>query len=627
MSDPVCKPLVACSNGQTEHQNLLFRQLHDHLLMMQKHLVILESDVSGQSPLELNMDEMNGEGLYAVNMEEMNGETQNPSRRAPLSSLLCSHTCGATAAGPSEPQGPKPVRSLSKPLAKAVPVAEGDADVAREVEPAVANGTCCDADAGPAAAYPSEGKIESNVAESNGADNSDAEERVVQTEVPDDVDADAESDDDEHDQRKAKIDGAFGSILQHEVDFENPEYKVENFYKEKGCCQAIARSYRFQNFTLFVILLNAIYLGLESEGNHSRLLYDSNPGFVIGAHAFCAFFVFEWAIRFLSFAHKADCLRDNWFKFDTLLMLDMASEVWVLAALEAFLGSSVISLPTEPFRLLRLFRLTRMTRLMKSIPELLTLVKGLVRAMKAVSASIFMVLLLVYIFAILLHMLLKDNAVNETMFEEEGRHFVSLLDCCWTLLLDGAFMQEAAQVMTTLLRQGGTEATIACFLFLFFTVVSALMVMNMLIGILCEVVTAVATAERDDAAVSFVKHSLLKLLHQFDDGDGLLDRAEVDEVLGSKNARRVFRELNVDELFVTELLTTLFRNEESRVSIPAVMRLLLMCRGELTCTVQHMAAGQAFLASKIDGLGDRLASIGRRSEISLRRSVTNASLH
>merc|ERR1719454_443450 len=98
----------------------------------------------------------------------------------------------------------------------------------------------------------------------------------------------------------------------------------------------------------------------------------------------------------------------------------MVLDVYVLMPIllhESAEGSNV-KIPTQPLRMLRLAKLTRMARLMKAFPELVTMIKGLIRSLRAISSSGILVGLMVYTWAILLHMLLKDeDDLNKKMHD------------------------------------------------------------------------------------------------------------------------------------------------------------------------------------------------------------------
>ena len=139
-----------------------------------------------------------------------------------------------------------------------------------------------------------------------------------------------------------------------------------------------------------------------------------------------------------------------------------------------------------------------------------------------------------------------------------------------------------------------------------YALISAVLVMNMLIGVLCEVVSSVTRKEKDEAAVRFVKQSILMELKKFDDGDGMITREELEQVMHDEDSKAVLASLNVDRLFLTELQSALFQKKGERVTISGIIELMLMCRGDLPSTVQHIATGQAFMHSLISKLDKHL---------------------
>merc|ERR1719353_2480881 len=102
----------------------------------------------------------------------------------------------------------------------------------------------------------------------------------------------------------------------------------------------------------------------------------------------------------------------------------MILDTWVLSISLKLAGGSGPPIPVQPLRMLRLFKLTRMARLMKAFPELVTMIKGLIRSLRAISSTGILVGLMVYTWGILLHMLLKDeDEFNEWLYGESGLSF------------------------------------------------------------------------------------------------------------------------------------------------------------------------------------------------------------
>merc|ERR1719272_1098938 len=85
----------------------------------------------------------------------------------------------------------------------------------------------------------------------------------------------------------------------------------------------------------------------------------------------------------------------------------MVIETWVMPI--AFAGAGSTGIPTGLIKMLRLLRLARMARLMRSLPELMAMIKGVKQASRAVGSALLLLVILVYVFAIIMFTLLKDN--------------------------------------------------------------------------------------------------------------------------------------------------------------------------------------------------------------------------
>lgn len=211
---------------------------------------------------------------------------------------------------------------------------------------------------------------------------------------------------------------SLGGVFLNDDDVESPTYHVESMYFEKGLNQRIARSDLFANFTVGVVVFNAVYIGFDSDYNDATNIYDAELPFQLCSQFFCVYFTWELLVRFLAFKKKRNCLKDGWFKFDAFLVSTMILDTWVLMPTLFVIGGG-IKIPTQPLRMLRLFKLTRMARLMKAFPELVTMIKGLVRSLRAISSSMILVGLMVYVWAIMLHMLLKhEHELNDRLWKE-----------------------------------------------------------------------------------------------------------------------------------------------------------------------------------------------------------------
>merc|ERR1712159_132898 len=100
--------------------------------------------------------------------------------------------------------------------------------------------------------------------------------------------------------------------------------------------------------------------------------------------------------------------------------------------------------------------------MMKAFPELVTMIKALVRSLRAISSAFILIFFMTYVWAILLHMLLEDETeFNNDLDEELGMSFRGMLDCIWILLMDGTLMLDSPVVASQLLYSGKFNMVLA----------------------------------------------------------------------------------------------------------------------------------------------------------------------
>merc|ERR1719387_3079745 len=172
-------------------------------------------------------------------------------------------------------------------------------------------------------------------------------------------------------------------------------------------------------------------------------------------------------------------------------------------------------------------------------------------ATRGVCSSLLMIVVLVYIFSIIIYMFIKEEALES---------FASLYDCMWVLMVNGTLLDGVGETMYELKDEQLYHLVI---IFTLFILLSALTVMNMLIGVLCEVVTAVGENEKEQAAVDLMKHSVLLLLKRLDkDGSGEISQDEFNQVLADPEALQVLEELEVDVHYFIELMDMFFESHQ-----------------------------------------------------------------
>jgi voltage-gated sodium channel len=330
---------------------------------------------------------------------------------------------------------------------------------------------------------------------------------------------------------KAQLDSNINEI-------DKAKYDVTDFYHEDGLVVFISKHSRFENSTFLVIGLNAIWLMIDSDNNSQPTLVTAHPFFQIGESFFAIYFTAEVIIRFLSFKRKRDCIKDGWFNFDSCLVTLMVVETWCLPIV---LGDEPLPFDVQFLRLLRLLRLARMVRLLRGLPELLTLVKAMGAAVQAVSTVFGLLLLILYVFAIVFKMQLGDPVYGLTDY------FGSVPGAMICLFYSGTLGDNITQVFEDIKAQKWSMAG----LYLVYVFLTMFTVLNMLIGVLCEVVSAVDAKSKEDILIDYVRETLLKTLTKIDEesdggGDGMISRTEFDKLMADDDAKSALIELDVD---------------------------------------------------------------------------------
>ena len=91
----------------------------------------------------------------------------------------------------------------------------------------------------------------------------------------------------------------------------------------------MARHSFFENFTMLVIVIYALYMSFDTDLNGADLITETAPFFIVSEQLFCFYFSLELFIRFMAFERKCNCFKDAWFAFDFALVFMMVAETWV----------------------------------------------------------------------------------------------------------------------------------------------------------------------------------------------------------------------------------------------------------------------------------------------------------
>eukprot|EP00929_Paragymnodinium_shiwhaense_P088884 TRINITY_DN49196_c0_g1_i1.p1 TRINITY_DN49196_c0_g1~~TRINITY_DN49196_c0_g1_i1.p1 ORF type:complete len:1059 (+),score=300.06 TRINITY_DN49196_c0_g1_i1:74-3250(+) len=376
-----------------------------------------------------------------------------------------------------------------------------------------------------------------------------------------------------------------------------PVYNVSEYYHQSGFWQAIARSPFFENITLLVISLNALWIAVDAEYNDADVLIQADLIFFVMENLFCSFFFCELIIRFCAFKRKIYVFHDAWFVFDAMLMLVMVFETWVLSILFASVsavgphgGPGTLGSDASVLKIVRLIRLTRMARLvrlLRALPELMVLVRAILVAFRSVFFTLCLLVLIVYVFAIAFTQLTAGSRAGK-------KYFNGVLPAMSSLLLAGNLPDHADFV-----NQVGGENFIWSILLMVFVLLAPLTLMGMLSGILVEVVSVVSTVEKETQVVQFVGDQMFKLLKEVDkDGNGTIDYEEFLTLVLRPDAARMMSSVGVDVVGLTEFCDFLFLDRRE-IPFECLMNLVLQLRGSNTATVKDIVDMRKFIRQEL----------------------------
>jgi len=359
-------------------------------------------------------------------------------------------------------------------------------------------------------------------------------------------------------------------------------YDVKDFYCETGLAQMIAKSQGFELLTVAVVLLNSLWIAFCLDLNKEDILSQAAPIFQVGEHGFCACFLIELVVRYCAFKSTKVAFQDSWFVFDFVLVSLMVMETWIMTIVVAlaFGGSSFVVLPSGLLGLMRLFRLARMARmarLLRWMPELLILLKGLCMASRSVFYTLVLLVLTIYIFAMVFRQLTDGTEIGQL-------YFSSVPTAMSTLLLKGTLPDLDAWV-----RHVGEEHMLYAVLLMVFILFATLTIMNMLIGVLVEVVANVSTMEHETAMVNMVRTKMIEMIHVLGldtDGNDHLDESEFQSLLTNAEAAQFMQNVGVDVVGLVEFSEFIFKDRE--LTFPEFVEIVLQMRGSNQATVKDI---------------------------------------
>lgn len=385
---------------------------------------------------------------------------------------------------------------------------------------------------------------------------------------------------------------------------------VHALYKDTGWAQTLARNARFDQITQLIILFNAIWIAIDTDYNKSVVIFEANPVFIGMEFFFAIYFLFELTVRTVAFKSVRLVLKDSWWSFDAFLVFIMVLDI-IMAVFTVSAGNGSKALGNSSIlkmvKLMRLLRVTRMARLLRAVPELMILIKGMVMATRSVVVTLCLLVLLVYIFAIIMTQSTIDTELGERWFTNVPRAMT-------TLFLHGCFAEDLPDVAYD--TGGDLEGghLLLAIMLMVYVLLASLTVMNMLVGVLVDVVSTVSKVEKEELSVNLVKSRLHKIIDNMDDNrDGTISRLEFEALLESRAAARALAQVGVDVVGLVDLGDFLFEDKQA-LPVRDFMEMVLQLRGSNTATVKDIVDLRKWIGQELHRFSSALGvADGRRA--------------
>lgn len=402
--------------------------------------------------------------------------------------------------------------------------------------------------------------------------------------------------------------------------------KEEDFYTDAGICQKIARKSWFEYLSLVVIVVNAFWIGYDLDVSTAEALPEASWSHQLVENMFVMYFTTEIAIRFRAFKDKKDVRLVHQFLFDAALVLLMISETWVMYFVFLVSGGNSLRMKAGSLSVLRLLRITRVVRLirlLRALPELMILIKGLAAASRSVGWTMGLLFIIIYVFAVAFRIVTRNSPVGL-------KYFPDLKTSMLTLLLPGLLPDNADTVFDI----GRNNLGYGIF-FMAFILVAAITVMNMLIGVLVESVSAVASVEKESLNLEYVKSELSTLMQKIDkDEDQQLSRMEIASILGMPDAMKIISKVGVDVDGLIDVADFHLFDKKDQIAFSEFLELVLQLRGTNNTTVRDIVDLRKFVLEELLVVEERVvAAVSGQSvsslparRASMRRSTRGAPL-
>jgi len=232
----------------------------------------------------------------------------------------------------------------------------------------------------------------------------------------------------------------------------------------------------------------------------------------------------------------------------------------------------------------------------------------MVACLRSVVVTACLLFCTLYVFGVVLKQMAEDS--------EGGRkYFSSVPQAMYTLLLHSTLLDAPAMVLSEL-------AEIPALLFMLCIFISSLLLLNMLVGIMCEAVRQNFVTETAAVEEKFMTERVSSLLAQFDWEDATITKDRFLAIMDNEKAAEYLQEAGIDVVGLVDLAEYIFQSDlhgyefNRKLSFNDFMKLLLSLRGGNDVKLKDIIDLRKYMNSHTNMFNSHIAKIeGRLRQI------------
>jgi hypothetical protein len=252
-----------------------------------------------------------------------------------------------------------------------------------------------------------------------------------------------------------------------------------------------------------------------------------------------------------------------------------------------------------------------MARLLREVPELMVLIKGIGVASRTVLCFWILWIIIVYVFAVLFRQLTTSYAYSDA----SDKYFPSVPEGMSTLLLDGIFPLHA-QIMNDM----GVAHWIMWPVMLLFVVLVSLILLNMLVGVMVDVIQVIGASQKETAQVTLVASQLRTAMSDMGhEADTSFTKYEFQKFVSEPDVMAILGRNDVDLVALLETSEIIFEDldrQGEQFTFNTLINVAMDMRGSNGATVKDINETQRIVKSLV-----------QESEQIVSRTITNAVEH